>query len=266
MEWEPDIAQVVVERTFVATAIHHATIDSTNNEARRLAQSGPTQLPLLVLADTQTAGRGRGGNRWWTGKGNLACSVLLRTDAWGVGPPQLHLLSLAAGVAVARAVTPLLGCTEPRIHWPNDVYAAGRKLAGVLVEIVLARYGIIGIGVNVNGPLREAPPDVARKATTLSELTGKQHCIADLLIALLEHLEQALNLLKDDPAELARCANQLCGQHGQQFTVQSGREVVEGTCAGIDPSGALLLDTAAGRRRLFSGVLLPDEPQGRPGE
>ncbi len=259
MESPIDVARVV-EQTFVATVLHHTVIDSTNNEARRLAEShtGRPALPLLVVADRQTAGRGRGTNRWWTGNGNLACSVLLNTGTHGVAPPQVPLLSLAAAVAVARTVTPLLGSVAARIHWPNDVYAAGRKLAGVLIEVVSGGYAIVGVGLNVNSSLREAPLEVQQKATTLYELTGKRHAMVDLLIPLWQHFERALDLLRNNPAELARCADRLCGQHGRHLMVHTGHEVLEGTCAGISPAGELLLDTAAGRRRIVSGVVLPD--------
>lgn len=148
----------VVRETFVARAEYHPTLTSTNDRATRCATEAPGELPLLVVADEQTAGRGRGADRWWTGRGSLAFSLLLEMHQRAVdrrsGAP---LAALAAAVAIVETVTPLLRPRPVGIHWPNDVWAGGRKLAGVLVEVLPDRRHVIGIGLNTNNSSVDAP-------------------------------------------------------------------------------------------------------------
>jgi BirA family biotin operon repressor/biotin-[acetyl-CoA-carboxylase] ligase len=241
--------------TFVARVEHHLTIGSTNDRARECAAKGLRPLPLLILADAQTAGRGRGTNRWWTGRGSLAMSLLFEPGGRGIDRAAFPLLALATGVAVAETVSPLLPGHEVGIHWPNDVMAAGRKLAGILVETLSGGLCVVGIGLNTNNRLDEAPAEVRDTATTLLDLTGIRHDRTAVLIDLLNHLAAALALLADDPAEVAGRADALCLQRGRTLSIESGGGRVTGCCAGIAPDGALLLDTPAGRQAIYSGVV-----------
>ncbi|NCC94413.1 MAG: hypothetical protein EOM10_14215, partial [Opitutae bacterium] len=103
-----DLNRVVAE-SFVAAVEHHALIGSTNDRAKEAAAS-QKQLPLLIVADGQTAGRGRGANRWWTGSGSLAVSLLANPATWRIDPRQHAAgLSLAAARAVAETVNTRLG-------------------------------------------------------------------------------------------------------------------------------------------------------------
>jgi BirA family biotin operon repressor/biotin-[acetyl-CoA-carboxylase] ligase len=212
-------------------------------------------LPLLIVADEQTAGRGRGANRWWTGKGSLACSLLVDVDDFGFEPRRSPLVSLAAAVAIARTARPRLPSHTVGVHWPNDVFVEERKLAGVLVEILADRRVIVGIGLNTNNSLRDAPQPLQKTATTLFELTGAQHDNAQILLELLAHLASGLAQLTSAPEQTAAEANEMCLQRGQTLAIQSGRRLIRGRCLGIDADGGLLLDTAEGRRKFYSGVL-----------
>jgi len=105
---------------------HHATLSSTQDRAHELAGSlARCDLPLVIVADAQTAGRGRGTNRWWTGSGSLAMSLLFDPSAWDLERSASPQRSLCAALAVVDAVRPLLPAVELGIHWPNDVFAAG---------------------------------------------------------------------------------------------------------------------------------------------
>jgi len=246
----------VLSETFVARAEYHPTLGSTNDRARQWAEQGAGALPLLVVADVQAAGRGRGGHRWWTGQGSLAFSVLLDPGQAAVGPGgQSPLVALAAAVAVVEAVAPLVGSHAVGIHWPNDVMAAGRKLAGVLVEVLPDGRHVVGIGVNVNNRLAEAPPEVRRVATTLRELTGVAHDRTAILVAVLQHLEAGLGQLASEPGRIGTSADALCRQRGRLLTLDRGGESVTGRCAGIAPDGALLLVTRDGRQAFYWGML-----------
>ncbi len=245
----------IVERTFVAEVEHYAAVGSTNDLARQFAAAGRHSLPLLIVADEQTAGRGRGTNRWWTGRGGLAFSLLIDAAARGITRERSPLVSLAAAIAVAEEAGRRLPSRRVGLHWPNDVYVEGRKLSGILAEFLADGHAVLGIGINTNNSLDEAPPEVRGSAATLGELTGKYHNHTELLLAVFGRLETLLARLVGHPAEIGRRANALCLQHGRSLSIESGSRMIRGLCAGIDEDGSLLLDTGEGREKVFSGVL-----------
>ena len=258
----------ILRETFVVEVEHRAEIGSTNDRAMERAKQGASKLPLLVIADLQTAGRGRGNNRWWTGPGSLTFSLLLESTAaenktdillgrqLNCRPNIAPLVSLAAGMAVAETMRLLLPDREVGIHWPNDVIAAGRKLAGILVEALPNGRTIIGIGINTNNSMAEAPAELLPIATTLLELTGKRHDHIEILIALLSRLETHLVALKQEPSQLTTQADALCLQRDKRLTLQLGRQTIAGICRGIAPDGALLLETPEGLRSFYSGIII----------
>ncbi|HMS07131.1 MAG TPA: biotin--[acetyl-CoA-carboxylase] ligase [Burkholderiaceae bacterium] len=134
------------------------SIDSTNSELMRRARGGQLD-PLILIAERQTAGRGRLGRSWLTGQAALPPAQLpALTFSYGLPLPRRDLagLSLAVGVAVAEALR-ALGCTLARLKWPNDVWLddTGRKLAGILIETALCDgqlYAIVGVGINLDAP------------------------------------------------------------------------------------------------------------------
>ncbi|MHB1036883.1 MAG: biotin--[acetyl-CoA-carboxylase] ligase [Pirellulales bacterium] len=249
-----DVDRIAAE-SFVAGVEHHRSLASTQDRARAAAAES-LPLPRLIVADRQTAGRGRGANRWWTGPGSLAFSLLFDPARLGLAGCQSPQISLAAGVAIVETVAPLVPACLVGLHWPNDVFTAGRKLAGVLVEVLPAGQHVLGIGLNLNNSLEDAPEELRETLTTLFELTGKRQDRTTILLALLARLESALSQLAAAPQRLGRRFDALCLQHGRTVTIQSGNCTTTGACAGIAPDGALLLDTPAGRRAFYSGVLV----------
>ena len=208
--------------TFVARVEHHVSLGSTNDRAKELAASDTGALPLLIVADQQTAGRGRGGNRWWTGRGGLAFTLLVEGQSLGDERLSQPLVALATAVAIVEAVTPLLQPDDAKrdarpphragfrraratgrlekssyaeghvgLHWPNDVYVGDRKLAGILVEVLPDRKHVIGIGLNANNSLADAPPELQQTATTLLDRTGRPHDPTEILTGLLKQLARA---------------------------------------------------------------------------
>jgi BirA family biotin operon repressor/biotin-[acetyl-CoA-carboxylase] ligase len=242
--------------TFVRTVEHHSQIGSTNDRARQLQHKPGMELPLLVVADHQTAGRGRGQHTWWTGHGSLAASLLLDPAAHGVRPELQPRVSLAAAVATIDTVAPLLPHYRLGLHWPNDVFVEGDKLAGVLVEAPSPERIIVGLGVNTNSTIREAPYELRRAATTLLDLTGQWHDRDEFLVALLNHFAAALGQLAHEPARVGRRFNELCLQRGQTLTVRSGSATYTGRCLGIALDGSLLLETPHGTQAIYSGFLV----------
>ena len=160
---------------------------STNDDARRAADEGAPH-GATIIADAQSAGRGRGAHRWHSPAGeNLYLSTVLRLQ---ISPEALAPLALAIGVAVARASDELLGASKTLVKWPNDVYLDERKLAGVLVEATSrGRSGpvvVAGIGMNVN--TMQFPKDFAVPATSIAMALGRPVERERVAAVLLHHL------------------------------------------------------------------------------
>jgi len=242
----------ILAETFVARAEHHPRLSSTNDRAAQCSGCPAEELPLLVVADEQTAGRGRGSNRWWTGPGSLAFSLLL--DRPEPTPPS-PLLGLAAAISVVRAARLHLPDSPLGLHWPNDVMVGGKKLAGVLVEVLANRRPVIGIGLNLNDAAAAAPEELRHRIATLRDLTGREHDRIEVLIAVLRTFAATLETLATAPEQLAAEADGVCLQRGREMRLRHGRDTVVGLCAGIASDGALLLDTSNGRREFRSGTI-----------
>jgi BirA family transcriptional regulator, biotin operon repressor / biotin---[acetyl-CoA-carboxylase] ligase len=261
--------QRILRETFIASAEHHASIGSTNDRARQCAAEG-VALPRLITADCQTAGRGRGSNRWWTGDGSLALSLLLPADCVPSSPGQSILLSLATGVALVETLATTAGQAgggshELGLHWPNDVMLAGRKLAGVLIEALPNRMHVVGIGVNTNSTASDAPAEIGERLVTLRDVTGTVCDHTEVVVRLLKEWEALLRELRSAPERMAARADAMCLQRGRVLTIRRGEEDITGRCRGIAPDGALVLDTPAGPRVCHSGVVQPPpEADARP--
>jgi BirA family biotin operon repressor/biotin-[acetyl-CoA-carboxylase] ligase len=159
-------------------------VGSTPSTQQLLAPEAPEGA--LVVAEEQTAGRGRLGRRWLAPAGtSLLCSLQLRPT---VDTERLPELTGVAARACAEAIAALTGL-EPALKYPNDVLVHGRKVAGILAE---AREGriVLGIGINVNITADELPQDVDRAATSLLVESGREHDRVELLAELLERLER----------------------------------------------------------------------------
>ncbi len=248
-------ANRLMRETFVAAVECHPVLGSTNDRAKQCAAEGTAALPMLITADAQTAGRGRGANRWWTGRGSLALSLLLDGRTLRTALAHGPLVSLAAAVAVSDVVSARAAGQSAGIHWPNDVFIAGRKIAGILVEVLAGGACVVGIGLNLNNALGDGPLELRSTAVSLADLTGHTHDPTQVLVALLQRIRRLLEFLPSEPAHISRLANAVCLQRGEVLNVDSGGRLVRGVCRGIAPDGALLLDTPTGEERIVSGVL-----------
>lgn len=228
------------------------SIPTTMDEVARAAEAG-SPSGLVVVADQQTAGRGRRGHAWCSPPGaGLYFSYLAR--------PIRHvgLVTLAAGVAVREGVTGRTGVAA-HLKWPNDVMVGGRKLAGLLAEgIAVGTPGAsITIGVGLNLRPAAYPPDVAARATNLESELGRPVEASDVLVAILEHLADALRALDDDrPSDILQAWRRASpSATGTRVTWNDGRDARTGVTAGIDDSGALLVQTESGLERVIAGEL-----------
>lgn len=253
-DYEYDTARLLAE-----TPLHHCerheALSSTNDRARELAATLPPGAMALVLAEEQTAGRGRGANRWWTGRGSIAGSLLFDPGRAGIARERHYLLSLATALAIVDTVAPRVAPRAAGLHWPNDVFVDDRKLAGILVEAMPDGRHIVGFGLNANNRLAEAPSELHARVCTLRDLTGKDFDRTELLIEIVGQWARTVALLADDAPAVGRRAHDACLQVGERLAILVGRERTQGICVGIDGDGSLLLDTPRGRQRFYSGVL-----------
>jgi BirA family transcriptional regulator, biotin operon repressor / biotin---[acetyl-CoA-carboxylase] ligase len=253
----------VMRETSLARVEHHPTLESTNNRAAQCAAKRAIELPTLIVADEQTAGRGRGVKRWWSGSGALMFSLLVDAKTVAAGETRSPLVALAAAVAVADGVALLLPTYQVGVHWPNDVHvrisetegeADDRKLVGILVEVLPDRRHVIGIGLNLNSTLADAPAELRNTAATIRDLSGREHDQTDVLIDLVRRLEAAFSQLREDPKATAARADSLCLQRGQTITLGWTGRKVTGVCRGIAADGGIVLETPDGIETFLSGT------------
>ncbi len=232
----------------------HAEIASTSDRARA-ALAEPGGEGLAVVADLQTAGRGRRGRTWISPAGaNLLFSVAWRPT---VAPRLAGLLGVAAALATRDACASLAPDSALAIRWPNDVVERdGRKLAGLLVETALEQgelaEAVVGIGINVNWLPAEMPAEIGGSATSLQALLGEPIDRILLLGRVLDALDAEAQALEDGltPVPRLRVASWL---DGRQVEVDTGPATITGRAAGIADDGSLLLDAEVGRVALSVG-------------
>lgn len=243
--------------TCVVGIDYHDTIGSTNTRALELASSGDVELPLLVLTDAQLAGRGRGSNQWWSAIGALTFSLLFDPEREKLRSEQIPLIALASGLAVAETVDSFVPAAETRLKWPNDVYLNGRKVCGILSEVAPTRATrvVVGIGVNLNNSVSDAPESIRALATSLSDFARQQFDRTEFLVRLLGRLFECLRSVAEDQEGFADRWRSRCWLQGRTVQIQTGRQTVTGVCQSIDDHGALLLQTEAGVQRCFGGTV-----------
>lgn len=219
------------------------SIDSTNSELMRRARAGQME-PVLLVAEQQTAGRGRQGRQWLSGTGADSGNTLTFSIGLSLRMADWSGLSLAVGLSLATSLHPRL-----RLKWPNDLWLNGRKLGGILIETVQvgeARHAVIGVGLNIG------PRDAAGLSTPPAWL-GELEPASDAPAALLRVAAPLVRaILAFEQLGFAPCRAAYL-----QRDALNGREVVlsdgdTGRAAGVDGRGALLVHTAAGLRRIDS--------------
>lgn len=208
----------------------------------------------VVACERQTAGRGRRGRSWLSAPGHsLTFSLLWRFPA---GTPPVAGLSLAAGVAVARALESL-GAAGVRLKWPNDIVVADGKLGGILVETLSARgeqVAVIGIGLNVRLPraiAEAAGVEAAALESVMPFAPSRNLLLANLLTELAGMLAEFGRA--GFPAFIEEWLSRHAYTGRQVVILASGAPPIAGRCAGVDADGALLLETGAGVRRIVNG-------------
>jgi BirA family biotin operon repressor/biotin-[acetyl-CoA-carboxylase] ligase len=229
------------------------SLGSTSEHAFRLAAEG-AEHGELVVAEQQTAGRGRRGRSWASPAGkNLYASLVLRPE---LPPQRAPELTLLAAVAVAETLRG--DGVVASIKWPNDLQVGGRKIAGILTELSAeadrVHFVVLGIGVNLNASPSDFPSDVAETATSVQRVLGRRVNRAAFLARLLRTLEQWLDLHEQQGFEPVRARwRALSSTLGEEVLVKAERREIRGRAEDIDVDGALLLRTEGGLERVLVG-------------
>jgi BirA family biotin operon repressor/biotin-[acetyl-CoA-carboxylase] ligase len=215
--------------------VHLDLTTSTNDVARGLADAGAPH-GTAVVAERQTAGRGRQGRSWTSPPGRaLTLSVLLRVDAG-----RLDLLPLAAALAVCEACEHAAGVTC-KVKWPNDVWIEQRKAAGILIEArPQQRWAVVGIGLNVDTPVTELAPDLRDTATSLRIATGARVRREEVLEALFGRLAAWVAAL-GRPHRVAQAFRERDALYGRRIAWKRDGVRETGEARGIDDDGALIV-------------------------
>ena len=263
----PDLPLAEELRTGLATRVigreirYLAETDSTNRQAYALGEAGAAE-GLVVIAEQQSAGRGRLGRSWASPPGvNLYLSVLLRPPLPPHVAPQLTFLT---ALAVSRTIAAVTGLT-PTHKWPNDVLLAGGKVAGLLNEMSAEsdriRFVVLGIGVNLNMTAEQFPAELRAPATSLLIATGRPVARAHFARALLAELDTLYTeFLRQGPASIMAAWEARCDLVGKPVRVEGAGRPLRGVVAGIDRDGALLLTLADGStERVLAGDVRNEE-------
>jgi BirA family biotin operon repressor/biotin-[acetyl-CoA-carboxylase] ligase len=254
----PELLEPLVRGTIFGEHIHHYyRVGSTNTLALDAAAGGAPEGSLFV-AEQQTAGRGRGHNRWHSPKSKgIYCSVVLRPS---LPPADVLTLTLAAGLAVHAAIQEIDARVVPDLKWPNDLLIGGKKVCGILTEMsseaTSVRYIVAGIGLNVNHT--EFPPDLERIATSLRIVTGREWSRIEVGAAVLKSLEREYkNLVSNADARAdirERFEQRSCSTCGREVWIEEHPQLT-GITEGLDDRGFLRLRTRDGLKSVYSGTV-----------
>lgn len=249
----PEVGEGEIGRRIV----HFFKADSTNTIALRLASEGAEQ-GTVVLAEEQTAGRGRFGRVWFSERGSgIYASIVLRPP---LAPAAAPSITLMAGVAAQVAVERSTGLATD-IRWPNDLLLNGKKLCGILTEmnaeVDRLHAVVVGIGINVNH--REIPGELRPIATSLRLESGRIHSRVQILAALLRELEYHYQLLlaAGAPAIVSRWTAISSYARGKRIVIRTPSGEFRATTAGLEANGALRVRYDDGREEpLVAGEIM----------
>ena len=244
---------------FVRTLREYKSLDSTSDTARELVARGGIELPLLVLAHRQTAGRGRGDHSWWSGEGSLTFTIAIDPAAHGLRPEHEPRVALAVAVALCRVIEADADVL-PQIRWPNDVECDDRKLAGILPERVETPEGprlLIGIGLNVRNQFDDAPESIRAMATSIAResrlLDGEPAGISVYLEGLVAEMPTLLSQVASEDPGLADAWRHRDGLLNRYVRLKTDDAIITGIGMGIAPDGGLRIRAIGEQVKVYYG-------------
>ena len=247
----PSEIKPILKTKWIGKTIHHFhTLDSTNSKAYQLALDGAEEGEVVV-AESQEKGRGRLGRQWFSPPLlNLYLSVILRPK---IPPHQASLITLMAAIATADAIQKFSGFL-PLIKWPNDILLRNRKVAGLLNEINSEmdriHFVILGIGINLNMDEKMFSKEIRTVATSLKIEMRQTISRKAFLQSLLQELEKWYTIfMKQGSAFILKAWRDRAHLKGRRVKVTSFGETLSGIAVDVDSDGALILETADGKRK-----------------
>jgi len=236
--------------------IYYPEVSSTNEVAKELAINGSSE-GTVVLTETQIQGKGRMGRKWFSPKGGLWFSMVLRPE---MTPMRLSQLTLATATATVKTIKSLYGL-KAEMKWPNDVLVNERKVCGILTETCTmdrkVKFAVVGVGVNANIDAKEFPPPLRNAATSLQAELGKKVNLEELLCNLLLQIENSyLRLLKEGFNPILEELQSLAMFLGRRVRILSFDERFVGIAKEVDETGALIVQLQNGtKKRVVVGDL-----------
>lgn len=244
-------------------------VDSTNRHLDRQIKAGQVPLPCIAVADEQSAGVGRGSNRWFSPQGCLMFSMAIEHTMLDPAntPQRLAMLPLRVGLALAQSLEPLVR-SQPKVKWPNDVLVEDRKISGILIESQTVGsqkdgsigYAIIGIGINCTVEFDQAPEEVRRHAVSLHQVLAnrdqEQASCESVLLGFLRSWFDLQEVCASEPDWIERNWPAWDWLADREIQVQQPSRTWHGRADGIGSDGSLrLIDSQAIRHTILSGTV-----------
>ena len=241
-----------------ADIVHYTLVDSTNDRAKALAIQGAPE-GTIVVAEEQSAGRGRKGRSWLSANGDGIClSLILRPS---MPPGEISQITLMTAVAIAETLLEISGA-DVNIKWPNDILVNGKKIAGILTEMSMEMdvidYIIIGLGLNVNTEKKLFGEDIKDLATSLYIVTGIHFSRSEIIRLFLQRFEKYYLLVQSDGfSSIIKRWKELSNIIGKYVTVDISGRKISGTVDDIGEDGVMILkDEDDKKHRIISGDVL----------
>jgi BirA family biotin operon repressor/biotin-[acetyl-CoA-carboxylase] ligase len=260
---EPEKIKEQLKTDFIGQKIRYFTeVTSTNDVAKELATKGAKE-GTMILAETQTQGKGRLGRRWLSPRGGIWFSVILRPT---IPAKNSYQLTFMAAVAVAKTIRKMFK-VDAEVKWPNDILVNERKVCGILTETCTigdaVDFAVIGVGVNANVDLTSFPKDLRGSVTSLEAEVGGEVERERFLRALLRELENYYRMLSKKKFGLVLEEwKSLTTLFGAYVEVTSFEEKIRGLAVGVDRNGALEVLLKNGTvRKILSGDVVKQERQ-----
>lgn len=229
---------------------YYNEVDSTNRVAENLARQTFGE-GVTIIADSQTAGRGRSNNQWFSPiSESIYCTLLLKPNA-----SYLHRIPFVAGLAIAKTLAAL--GLRIDLKWPNDLLVGDRKIGGILIQSAMesatVKYAVLGFGINVNS--RSFPADLNETATSVAIEIGEPSDRESILAGVLMNFEKLYSEITkiswdDFSKEIEKRSTFI---RDCEVRIENHEGITEGTTAGLDIYGGLIVNTPDGARVFYSG-------------
>ncbi|MBR0278051.1 MAG: biotin--[Clostridia bacterium] len=244
-EKSKDISSIINPKTdkIGSCILCYDAVSSTND----IAKHGNFKDGTVIIANTQTSGKGRNGKVWQSDTNGIWMSILLCSNT---NAKRVYQTSLASGIAVCTTLNEMFNL-DAKIKWPNDIVCKDKKICGILTELVtkqnIVKKIIVGIGINVN--TKRFPGNISEIAVSLYMLTGTEHSHNELIGRILENFEKYYKIMIDgDIQRIIEIYKKNCVNIGKKvIALYNGKEII-GTAADISPIGELIISLDNGQK------------------